>query len=338
MRIHRTKWTSHYTPMSNSVLRDRRLSLAARGLLGELLSLKDGTREDIRTLSAKNPDGQQLIARAMRELVAFGYMVRRRVRDRETGKITTVVDVYDTPQNTTGKDLSEVVPNLGNPSPGQSSDLPTGESNEESNQPTHGTTDATETEDDGTGTEVGREGFSDTTTNTGPDAVEPTSIGTQSSETETVEPEIDEAELAACAEILGRIGRDYPRLALGRKEMAPLLPLVAEWRNRGVSDSSIRTILTEGLPERVHSARAFLAYRLRMKMPTKLVPAVAAPTAATMPECVECGRPTLSGGMCSMCVETSTSTPTVASLHTTKVRGIALARAALAGRLVGSLA
>ncbi|MFF3441996.1 hypothetical protein [Streptosporangium sp. NPDC002721] len=98
MRIHRTKHTTNFTVLPNSSLRDRRLSFAARGLLSYLLSLPESIRQDIKTLAAGNPEGQEAIARAMRELITHGYLTRERVRN-ASGRISTVVDVYDTPQD-----------------------------------------------------------------------------------------------------------------------------------------------------------------------------------------------------------------------------------------------
>lgn len=77
MRVHRTKHTTGFTVLPNFCLRDRRLSFAARGLLSSLLSHPESIRQDIKTLAAGNPEGQEAIARAMRELITYGYPNRR---------------------------------------------------------------------------------------------------------------------------------------------------------------------------------------------------------------------------------------------------------------------
>ena len=66
----------------------------ARGILGYLLSLPDGAREDVRTLADKNPGlGRRGVAKALDELVALGYYVRRTVRDEISGQVRTETHV-----------------------------------------------------------------------------------------------------------------------------------------------------------------------------------------------------------------------------------------------------
>ncbi|MEV1006365.1 hypothetical protein [Streptomyces sp. NPDC049881] len=99
MRIHLTARTRHFTVLGNEVLHDKRLSFTARGVLAYLLSLPDGAREDVRTLADNNPGtGRRGIAKAVDELIALGYYVRRTVRCELTGRVRTETHVYDVPQ------------------------------------------------------------------------------------------------------------------------------------------------------------------------------------------------------------------------------------------------
>ncbi|MEX2982809.1 helix-turn-helix domain-containing protein [Streptomyces sp. C36] len=99
MRIHLSARKRAFTVLGNEVLRDRRLSFTARGILAFLLSLPDGAREDVRTLADKNPGlGRRGVAKAVEELIELGYYVRRTVRDEETGQVQTETYVFDTPQ------------------------------------------------------------------------------------------------------------------------------------------------------------------------------------------------------------------------------------------------
>ncbi|MFF2146188.1 helix-turn-helix domain-containing protein [Kitasatospora sp. NPDC058190] len=78
-------------------MRKHSLSWAARGLLGYLLSLPDGAREDVRTLAAKSVEGRTTVSRALRELEAAGHYIRRTQRDPVTGQVRTVVSVHEVP-------------------------------------------------------------------------------------------------------------------------------------------------------------------------------------------------------------------------------------------------
>ncbi|MFJ2187865.1 hypothetical protein ACIOJE_07835 [Kitasatospora sp. NPDC087861] len=110
MRIQRTRWQAGYTPLPNAVLRHPRLSLAARGLLGHLLSLPDGARETIESITKRVREGRRRVSDAMAELVAEGYVVRRREQDPETGQWVTHVIVSDVPMGPTDQ-----APTVGEP-------------------------------------------------------------------------------------------------------------------------------------------------------------------------------------------------------------------------------
>ncbi|WP_330297040.1 helix-turn-helix domain-containing protein [Streptomyces sp. NBC_00503] len=98
MRIHISPRKRAFTVIGNEVVRDRRLSFTARGILCYLLSLPDGAREDVRTLADKHPGvGRRGVAKAVDELVQYGYYVRRTFRDQRTGHVRTETFVYDSP-------------------------------------------------------------------------------------------------------------------------------------------------------------------------------------------------------------------------------------------------
>ncbi|MFD0276215.1 helix-turn-helix domain-containing protein [Kitasatospora sp. NPDC127111] len=99
MQIHRIpKHAPGYTILDNGhVVRKHSLSWAARGLLGYLLSLPDGSREDVRTLAAKSVEGRGTVSRALRELEDAGHYIRRTDRDPVTGRVRTTVSVHEVP-------------------------------------------------------------------------------------------------------------------------------------------------------------------------------------------------------------------------------------------------
>lgn len=104
---------------------------------------------------------------------------------------------------------------------------------------------------------------------------------------------------------LARLGLRDPRLALSAADCAALEELACEWLARGTSPDQLSQVLVAGLPDQVHSPRAFLRRRLVDRMP----PERAVPTPAREPrplmECTDCGVPgrveALPGGLCRAC-------------------------------------
>ncbi|MFB9680623.1 hypothetical protein [Streptosporangium vulgare] len=111
--------------------------------------------------------------------------------------------------------------------------------------------------------------------------------------------------------------------------MAPVLPLLAEWLARGGTEAQIRTVLTVGLPDEVHSPAKLIVHRLRSKMPAPAVVSTT-PGPVTRAECDECGRPVPSPGVCSRCGDTARSGSPAPTADVR--RGAALARGLLEAR------
>ncbi|MCI0184920.1 helix-turn-helix domain-containing protein [Sulfoacidibacillus ferrooxidans] len=70
-----------YTMVSNSVIRDQRLSWKSRGILVYLLSLPDDWTVHINELTKHAPDGRDSIASGLKELKKLGYVELVNVRD-----------------------------------------------------------------------------------------------------------------------------------------------------------------------------------------------------------------------------------------------------------------
>ena len=80
MAVFRVERTSDYTVMSNYHLRDKRLSLKAKGLLSQMLSLPEDWDYTLAGLCCINRDSKDAIRTAIRELEEAGYIRRRQTR------------------------------------------------------------------------------------------------------------------------------------------------------------------------------------------------------------------------------------------------------------------
>lgn len=88
MAVFRVERTSNYTVMSNHHLRDKRLSLKAKGLLSLMLSLPEDWDYTLAGLAKINSEGKDAIRSAVVELEKAGYVQRRQTVERD-GKFST---------------------------------------------------------------------------------------------------------------------------------------------------------------------------------------------------------------------------------------------------------
>ncbi|MFE7275590.1 hypothetical protein [Streptomyces sp. NPDC057623] len=107
---------------------------------------------------------------------------------------------------------------------------------------------------------------------------------------------------------LARLGLHDPRLALSAADCGALQTLAEEWLARGATPDHLTGSLVAGLPDQVHSPRAFVQRRLRDKVPPALPAAPkepASPGPRRLMECTDCGVPgrpeALPGGLCRGC-------------------------------------
>lgn len=82
MAVFRVQKTQNYTIMSNHHLRNKTLSLKAKGLLSLMLSLPEDWDYTTRGLASICKEGVDSVCATVRELEAAGYIIRRRIRDK----------------------------------------------------------------------------------------------------------------------------------------------------------------------------------------------------------------------------------------------------------------
>jgi hypothetical protein len=92
----RHRHTSHFTVVGNHLTQHPGLSALAIGLGVHLLSLPDGAPVTVKALAARFPEGEITIRRGLNELVAAGYLERRRL-PLGRGRFATRTVVRDVP-------------------------------------------------------------------------------------------------------------------------------------------------------------------------------------------------------------------------------------------------
>ena len=115
MAVFRIEKTRDYTVMSNYHLRDRSLSLKAKGLLSLMLSLPEDWDYTMKGLARICKDGIDSISGGIRELEAHGYLVRERVRN-ENGQLGSIeYTILEQPQAPAQEPVQNPAPVRGKP-------------------------------------------------------------------------------------------------------------------------------------------------------------------------------------------------------------------------------
>ena len=98
MAIIRAEKTKGFTVMSNSRLRDRSITLKAKGLLSLILSLPDGWGYSLKGLATLSSDGLDSTRAALNNLEEHGYIIRRQLYDKRGRFAKCEYTVYERPQ------------------------------------------------------------------------------------------------------------------------------------------------------------------------------------------------------------------------------------------------
>lgn len=96
MSVIRVNKTKDYTVMSNYHFRDKRLSLKAKGLLSEMLSLPNNWDYTVMGLVSLNKESKSAIQSTLKELEDCGYLIRTRTQDQK-GQFDYIYDIYENP-------------------------------------------------------------------------------------------------------------------------------------------------------------------------------------------------------------------------------------------------
>ena len=121
MSVFRVEKNKGYTVMSNHHLRNHTLSLKAKGLLSQMLSLPEDWDYTLQGLAQINKESIDAIREAVRELERAGYIKRSRERDERGCLRGTVYTIYEqphtepTPEEPTSEEPTQEKPTLENP-------------------------------------------------------------------------------------------------------------------------------------------------------------------------------------------------------------------------------
>ena len=113
MSVIRINKNKDYTVMSNYHFKEKNMSLKAKGLLSEMLSLPDNWDYSINGLVAINKENESAIKSTLNELKEFGYLIITKKMPNETksGRIEYIYDIFEEPQKQEYK--KQGVENLG---------------------------------------------------------------------------------------------------------------------------------------------------------------------------------------------------------------------------------
>lgn len=124
MAVFRVERTRDYTVMSNCHLRDKRLSLKAKGLLSQMLSLPEDWDYTLAGLSCINKESKDAIRSAVNELERTGYIQRHQTTDAHGKFSGNEYIIYERPA---GAEKSALSPSIKSSLEKPSSENPTTE-------------------------------------------------------------------------------------------------------------------------------------------------------------------------------------------------------------------
>ncbi|MEU9846731.1 hypothetical protein [Streptomyces sp. NPDC047985] len=312
-------------------------------------------------MADSSPQGRLAVAKALRELTAFGYYRVHKIR-REDGTFVSEAHVYDTPQQPvpgSGSCINrQVVPGINRPGSGEPPSGGAGSNPVKNRKKTPslpgrrrraGTGEPSKPPAASEAPLASKAPVVPKRSAAGDDVLTAkevfgTGVGPgDGRDLADVEPSAAQADGVAVATLFRVIGSER-RLRLGAVEALGLAPLVSAWLERGYDQRDLAGALLDGLPARVYCAREFLRDRLTRKLPPSPEPSFPGyampqpPPGSGLPrwaECDDCRRPIRDNGLCRDCAAPVDGPDRPRSDHDTAIRsrtaarGRALVRAAL---------
>lgn len=102
MSVYRRHKEKDFTCIDNFLFKDESLSMKAKGLLAQILSLPDDWKYSISGLTSLFSDGRDAVNAALNELIEHGYIIRTKIIN-ELGTFDGYrYDIYEKPQPSTG--------------------------------------------------------------------------------------------------------------------------------------------------------------------------------------------------------------------------------------------
>ncbi|WP_405679023.1 MULTISPECIES: helix-turn-helix domain-containing protein [unclassified Streptomyces] len=268
----------HYTVVGNHLAQHRSLSLVAMGLALHIQSLPDGAKVGIKRLTDRFPEGEVRIASALRELEAYGYLERSRVR-LATGQVVTRTVSFNHPR----AGMAAPVPPL--PPEPQPEPAPRPEPEPEPDPAPRPEPQPEPDAEPELKAEPEPEPRPQPEAEPEPDPAPPPPAAGPAGQ--------DWQARQAAVDLLARLRTDDPRLLLSDTAVKQLAPGVTAWLDRGAEPDAVRHALAGDLPGDLRSAAALIAHRLKAWIPPPL-PALPAAVPVRRPDplqnCDGCDR------------------------------------------------
>lgn len=103
MSVYRRHKETNFTCIDNHLFNDKTLSMKAKGLLAQILSLPDDWKYSVNGLASLFSDGRDAVNGAINELIEHGYITRTKIVN-ELGTFDGYrYDIYEKPQTEDGK-------------------------------------------------------------------------------------------------------------------------------------------------------------------------------------------------------------------------------------------
>ncbi|WP_234340396.1 helix-turn-helix domain-containing protein, partial [Streptomyces sp. TP-A0875] len=267
-----TRHTARFVVIGNHLVQHPALSLLAIGLGCHIQSLPTGAGADIKSLTARFPEGPTRIAAALRELEAHGYLRRERVRT-PSGRIITRTVSCNQPgprRAPAGAGRADRPPRPSAAPRQPRPSAPPGPSRPPRPTTRHPEPPAPPRPCPGSGPHTsGTHADTGKGTGTGQATAVAPAPTPRKPLPAVPQPAVPAAGLLQqAAGLLTGLRRHDPRLLLSATDTAHLAPGVAAWLERDVTPGAVRHALTTALPdEPLRRPAALLAHRLTAQLP-----------------------------------------------------------------------